>query len=32
MSAFMMGNRELTIIAKYMAECANNPHMGMLYD
>lgn len=31
MSAFMMGNRELTIIAKYMAECANNPHMRMLF-
>ena len=30
MSAFMMGNRELTIIAKYMAECANNREMGML--
>lgn len=30
MSSFMMGNRELTIIAKYMAECANNTQMGML--
>lgn len=30
MSAFMVNNRTLTIIAKYMAECANNNRYGRL--
>ena len=30
MSAFMLSNNTLTIIAKYMAECANNQYGGRL--